>query len=83
VTKSVDQQSSIKNINIDDIKRALQSGDTNNAISLSQQALEQTLNNQDNAQEKAEVLYLLAVAQRIKGLISDAITTVYSLISIA
>ena len=45
----------IKNgIKIDDIKRALQSGNTDKAILLSQQALDK----QDNAQEKVELLYL-------------------------
>jgi predicted Zn-dependent protease len=68
-------------IKIDDIKRALQSGDTGKTILLSQQALGQILNNQDNIQEKVEVLYLLAVAQRTKGQISDATDTVNTLIA--
>jgi tetratricopeptide (TPR) repeat protein len=62
---------------IDDIKRALQSGNTDKAILLSQQALDK----QDNDQEKVEVLYLLAVSQRTKGLIGDATTTVSTLIA--
>jgi tetratricopeptide (TPR) repeat protein len=82
VAENVDQKSSENLINIDDIKRALQSGDTHNAISLSQQALDQTLNNQENIQKRIEVLYLLAVAQRTKGLINAAINTVNSLIAI-
>jgi tetratricopeptide (TPR) repeat protein len=81
VAENVNKNSSKKPIKIDDIKRALQSGETNNAISLSQQALEQTLNDQDTAQDKVEVLYLLAVAQRTKGLVNDALATVNSLIA--
>lgn len=81
MAENVDEHNSKNHIKIDDIKRALQSGDTNNAISLSQQALDQTLNNQDNKQQKVELLYLLAVAQRTKGLISDATATVRTLIT--
>jgi tetratricopeptide (TPR) repeat protein len=73
VTKNVNKNG----IKIDDIKRALQSGDTGKAILLSQQ----TLDNQENGQEKVEVLYLLAVAQRTKGLIDEATATVNTLIS--
>lgn len=64
-------------IKIDDIKHALQSGDTGNAILLSQQALD----NLDNTQNKGEVLYILAVAQRTKGLIVEATETVKKLIA--
>ena len=64
-------------IKIDDIKHALQSGDTDNAILLSQQALD----NLDNTQNKGEVLYILAVAQRTKGLIAEATETVKKLIN--
>ena len=81
MAENVDEHNSKNHIKIDDIKRALQSGDTDNAISLSQQALDQTLNNQDNKQQKVELLYLLAVAQRTKGLISDATATVRTLIT--
>ena len=81
MAENVDQQNSKNHIKIDDIKRALQSGDTSNAISLSQQALDQTSNNQDNNQQKVELLYLLAVAQRTKGLMSDATVTVRTLIT--
>ena len=77
MVENVDKHISKNNIKIDDIKRALQSGDTNSAIRLSQQAL----GNQENAQEKVEVLYILAVAQRTKGLISDATATVIALIA--
>jgi tetratricopeptide (TPR) repeat protein len=64
-------------IKIDDIKRALQSGDINRAISLSQQVLD----NQDSPEQQIEALYLLAVAQRTKGLISEATETVSKLIA--
>lgn len=81
VTK-VDKQ----NIKIDDIKRALQSGDTDNAIALSQHALDNQESSsgktQINTQEKVEFLYLLAVAQRTKGLINDAKVTINTLIAI-
>ena len=46
--EDVSEQSSKSHIKIDDIKRALQSGDINSAIALSQQAL----NEQENNQEK-------------------------------
>ena len=74
--KDVSEPSSKNHIKIDDIKRALQSGDISHAISLSQQAL----NTQKNNQEKNEVLYILAVAQRTQGLISEATKTVKTLI---
>jgi tetratricopeptide (TPR) repeat protein len=75
---NVSEPSSKNHIKIDDIKRALQSGDINNAILLSQQALD----NQDNFQEKGEVLYMLAVAQRTKGLMGEATATVKTLLAI-
>ena len=81
MVEDVDKHGNKNRINIDDIKRALQSGDTNKAISLSQQALKQVLNSQDNEQQKVELLYVLAVAQRTKGLISDATATVNTLIA--
>jgi tetratricopeptide (TPR) repeat protein len=77
VLEDVSEPSSKNHIKIDDIKRALQSGDINHAISLSQQAL----NTQENIQEKNEVLYILAVAQRTKGLIGEATKTVETLIA--
>jgi tetratricopeptide (TPR) repeat protein len=77
VVENVDKHGSKNRIKIDDIKRALQSGDTDNAILLSQQLLD----SQDKSEEKVEVLYLLAVAQRTKGLINDASTTVNMLIT--
>lgn len=87
--ENVNEQSSKNHIKIDDIKRALQSGDINNAIYLSQQALNTQENSQDNSkdntqkniQQRNEVLYILAVAQRTKGLISEATTTVKTLIA--
>ena len=83
--EDVSEQSSKNHIKIDDIKRALQSGDITKAISLSQQALNEQDNNQEksekNNQQKNEVLYILAVAQRTKGLISEAIETVKTLIA--
>jgi tetratricopeptide (TPR) repeat protein len=85
VAENVSQQSSKNHIKIDELKRALQSGDIDNAISLSKQALdnqENALENtQQNTQEKNEILYILAVAQRTKGLISEATETVKTLIS--
>jgi tetratricopeptide (TPR) repeat protein len=77
VLEDVSEPSSKNHIKIDDIKRALQSGDINHAISLSQQAL----NTQENIQEKNEVLYMLAVAQRTKGSIGEATKTVETLIA--
>jgi len=86
VTENVSKQSSKHHIKIDDIKRALQSGDTDNAISLAKQVLdnlENSLENaQQNTQEKVETLYILAVAQRTKGLIGEAAETVKTLIAI-
>jgi len=64
-------------IKIDEIKRALQSGDTDNAITLSRQALD-SLN---DSQEKVEVMYFLAVSQRTKGLMRDATETLKTLIA--
>jgi tetratricopeptide (TPR) repeat protein len=64
-----------RDIKIDDIKRALQSGNTDNAIALSHQALK----NLDDSQENVEVLYFLAVAQRIKGLVNEATETLKTL----
>jgi tetratricopeptide (TPR) repeat protein len=85
VAENVSKQSSKNHIKIDDIKRALQSGDTVNAISLSKQALNNQKdslgNTQENTQEKNEVLYILAVAQRTKGLIGEATETVKTLIA--
>jgi tetratricopeptide (TPR) repeat protein len=90
VTENVSKQSSKKPIKIDVIKRALQSGETDNAISLSKQALDNLENfledtqeqTQKNTQEKVEVLYILAVALRTKGLIDEAAETVKILITI-
>ena len=79
--KSVNEQSSKSHIKIDDIKRALQSGDINKTILLSKQVLDTQDNNQNNLQEKNEVLYLLAVSQRTKGLINEANETVKTLIA--
>lgn len=89
MAENVSQQSSKNHIKIDEIKRALQSGDSDNAISLSKQALdnlENSLENiqektQKNTQEKDEILYILAVAQRTKGLIGEATETVKTLIA--
>jgi tetratricopeptide (TPR) repeat protein len=81
VEKSVNEQSSKSHIKIDDIKRTLQSGDINNAILLSKQVLDTQDNNQNNLQEKNEVLYLLAVSQRTKGLVNEANETVKTLIA--
>jgi tetratricopeptide (TPR) repeat protein len=85
VAENVSKQSSKNHIKIDEIKRALQSGDTDNAISLSKQTLknlEDSLEKtQENTQEKAEVLYILAVAQRTKGLIGEATETIKTLIA--
>jgi tetratricopeptide (TPR) repeat protein len=77
VAENVSKQSSKHYIKIDEIKRALQAGDTDKAISLSKQALD----NQENTQEKDEVLYILAVAQRTKGLIGEATETLKTLIA--
>tara|TARA_R110000751_G_scaffold15290_1_gene49288 strand:- start:114265 stop:116238 length:1974 start_codon:yes stop_codon:yes gene_type:complete len=68
---------STHDIKIDDIKRALQSGNTDNALSLSRQAL----NEIDDGQEKVEVLYFLAVTLRTKGLIKEAADTLKQLIA--
>lgn len=68
-------------IKIDEIKRALQSGATDNAITLAQQALNKPNYVQENPQERLEVLYILAVAQRTKGLITEAIATIKTLIA--
>lgn len=81
MVENVNKHSSKNNIKIDDIKRALQSGDTDKAITLAKQVLE----NQDileTQQELIEALYLLAVAQRTKGLINEAAETVDKLIAI-
>ena len=75
---NVNKHSSKNHIKIDDIKRALQSGDTDNAISLSRESL----NNLDDTQEKVEVLYFLAVALRAKGLIGEATETLKTLIAV-
>ena len=72
VTKVSDQS-----IKIDNIKRALQSGATDKAILLSQQAL----NTQHTPANKIELLYLLAVAQRSKGIFNEAINTIKTLIA--
>ncbi|MFT7412898.1 MAG: tetratricopeptide (TPR) repeat protein [Paraglaciecola sp.] len=77
MAENVSKQSSKHYIKIDEIKRALQAGDTDKAISLSKQALD----NQENTQEKDEVLYILAVAQRTKGLIGEATETLKTLIA--
>ena len=76
MAENVSKQSSKKHIKIDDIKRALQSGDTDKAILVSQQALINLENSLENTQEKLEILYILAVAQRTKGLIGEATETV-------
>jgi tetratricopeptide (TPR) repeat protein len=81
VAENVSKQGSKNHIKIDDIKRALQSGDTVNAISLSKQALNNQKDSLGNTQEKNEVLYILAVAQRTKGLIGEATETVKTLIA--
>ncbi|WP_158972906.1 tetratricopeptide repeat-containing sulfotransferase family protein [Paraglaciecola sp. L3A3] len=62
-----------------DIKYALQSGNTDKAISLCQQALESLINDE----QQIEILYMLAVAQRVKGAISEASKTVDKLIPLA
>lgn len=76
---NVSEPRSKKHIKIDDIKGALQSGDINSAISLSKQALD----HQDDVQEKIEIWYFLAVAQRTKGLIDEATETIKTLLAIA
>ena len=81
MAENVSKQSSKKHIKIDDIKRALQSGDTDKAILVSQQALINLENSLENTQEKLEILYILAVAQRTKGLIGEATETVKILIA--
>jgi tetratricopeptide (TPR) repeat protein len=81
VAENVSKQSSKHHIKIDEIKRALQAGDTDKAISLSKQSLNNQEKNQENTQEKGEVLYILAVAQRTKGLIGEATETVKTLIA--
>ena len=85
MAENVSQQSSKNHIKIDEIKRALQAGDSDKAISLSKQALDNLENSLENTQkkpqEKGEVLYILAVAQRTKGLIDEATETVKTLIA--
>ena len=63
-------------IQIDEIKRALQSGNFEQGILLSQQLL-------DEHHDQTEALYFLAVAQRAKGLIEEANKTINRLLSIA
>lgn len=65
-------------INIDDIKRTLQSGNPNQAIELALQSLKSEI----NTEQQIEVMYLLAVAQRTKGLTNEATTTVNALIEL-
>ncbi|MEP2651739.1 MAG: tetratricopeptide repeat protein, partial [Paraglaciecola sp.] len=65
-------------INVDDIKRALQSNNIDNAILLAQQALA----TKPAEEIHQEVLYLLAVAQRSKGRITDATKTIDQLINL-
>lgn len=65
-------------IKIDDIKGALQSGDINKAISLSQQVLVAS----NTPQEEIEVLYMLTVALRAKGQTTEATETVNKLIAL-
>jgi len=85
VAENVSKQSSKNHIKIDELKRALQSGDTDNAISLATQALDNLENFLENtkeiALEKSEVLYILSVAQRTKGLIGEATETIKTLIA--
>jgi tetratricopeptide (TPR) repeat protein len=81
VAENVSKHSSKNHIKIGDIKRALQSGDTDNAILVSQQALDTLENSLENTLEKLEILYILAVAQRTKGLIGEATETVKALIA--
>lgn len=75
---NVGEDYSKNRIKIDDIKRALQAGDSDNAISLCQRVLE----NPKETQEKIEAYYMLAVAQRTKGLIVEATETLKTLIAI-
>ncbi|MEP1382796.1 MAG: sulfotransferase [Paraglaciecola sp.] len=65
-------------INVDDIKRALQSNNIDDAILLAQQALA----TKPSAEIHQEVLYLLAVAQRSKGRIAEATKTIDQLINL-
>ncbi|MEP1552369.1 MAG: sulfotransferase [Paraglaciecola sp.] len=65
-------------INVDDIKRTLQSNNIDKAILLAQQALA----TKPSAEIHQEVLYLLAVAQRSKGRIADATKTIDQLINL-
>lgn len=80
MAENVSKQNSKHYIKIDEIKRALQAGDTDKAISLSKQALDNQKDSLGNTQEKNEVLYILAVAQRTKGLIGEATETLKTLI---
>ena len=81
MAEDVSKQSSKNHIKIDELKRALQSGDTDNAISLATKALDTLDNSLENTQEKLEILYILAVAQRTKGLIGEATETIKTLIA--
>ncbi|MEP1448045.1 MAG: sulfotransferase [Paraglaciecola sp.] len=74
---NVGEDNSKNHIKIDDIKRALQAGESDNAISLCQRVLE----NPKDTQEKIEAYYMLAVAQRTKGLIDEATETLKTLIA--
>ncbi|MEO9946999.1 MAG: sulfotransferase [Paraglaciecola sp.] len=65
-------------INVDDIKRALQSNNIDKAILLAQQALA----TKPSAEIHQEVLYLLAVAQRSNGRIAEATKTIDQLINL-
>lgn len=65
-------------LNVDDIKRALQSNNIDKAIQLAQQVLEAT----PTVEVKLEANYLLAVAQRSKGKVADATKTIDQLISL-
>jgi tetratricopeptide (TPR) repeat protein len=81
VAENVSKQNSKNHIKIDEIKRTLQSGDTDGTISLAKRALDNQEETQKNTQEKAELLYILAVAQRTKGLIGEATETIKTLIA--
>ena len=81
MAENVSKQNSKNHIKIDEIKRTLQSGDTDGTISLAKRALDNQEDTQKNTQEKAELLYILAVAQRTKGLIGEATETIKTLIA--
>ncbi|WP_428982870.1 tetratricopeptide repeat-containing sulfotransferase family protein [Paraglaciecola aquimarina] len=66
---------------MNDIKGALQSGNTDKAINLCQQALK-NLGDKDKEQQ-VDILYMLAVAQRSKGAIVEANQTLDTLLPLA